>query len=99
MKFMVLCLLEPAGVPAPSPEISRCLANAGLEPVGSSRSEDGLAFGLPNAFVGEFRSPDAKTLEAMLARHLDSVLPKAARTNVQLVVQSLGPAPLERRRA
>ena len=99
MKFMVLCLLHPAGTPAAGIEIAKGLARAGLEPVGSSRSAEGLAFGLDNAYVGEFRAPDAATLEASLSEHLGWLLTTSAGAGFQLVVHSLGPAPMERRRA
>jgi hypothetical protein len=99
MKFMVLCLLDPAWTPAPGSQVSRCLSDTGLEPVGSSRSADGLPFGLPNAYVGEFRARDAKSLESTLSEHLGSRLPAKASTRFQLLVQSLDPVPVQRRRA
>ena len=98
MKFMVLCMLDPASVSGSHDLVDRGLAQAGFSRVGSSRSAGGLCFGIENAFVGEFRAHDSKALQARLRKHIDACLPGRAPA-FRLVSTVLDASPAARKRA
>jgi len=74
MKFMVMCSLVPVGDATLDPQIVERLAGMGLLAVESSRTEQGLQFGLDRTFVGEFRAHEARILQSMLREQISGLL-------------------------